>query len=69
MIRLTLAGRTKVTHAGAAAQGGKTGGSAQGTSKALTTFIDPSLNWDDVTWFKSITGMKIVLKGVVGEPF
>lgn len=56
--------RTKVTHSGAAAQGGKSGGSGQGTSKALTTFIDPSLNWDDLKWFKSITDMKIVLKGV-----
>ena len=36
----------------------------QGTSKALTTFIDPSLNWDDLKWFMSITNMKIVLKGV-----
>jgi len=58
--------RVKVTHAGAAEQsGGKKVSQDQGTSKALTTFIDPSLNWDDLEWFKSIAGsMKIVLKGV-----
>jgi len=56
--------RVKVTHSGAAAQGGKSGGKAQGTSKALTTFIDPSLSWDDLPFFKSITNMKIVLKGI-----
>ena len=56
--------RVKVSHSGAAAQGGKSGGSNQGTSKALTTFIDPSLSWDDIPFFKSITKMKIVLKGV-----
>eukprot|EP01065_Artemidia_motanka_P038359 TRINITY_DN47206_c0_g1_i1.p1 TRINITY_DN47206_c0_g1~~TRINITY_DN47206_c0_g1_i1.p1 ORF type:complete len:588 (+),score=159.83 TRINITY_DN47206_c0_g1_i1:80-1765(+) len=36
----------------------------KGTSGALTSFIDPSLSWDDVAWFRSITKMKIVLKGV-----
>eukprot|EP00035_Acanthoeca_spectabilis_P023212 m.448293 g.448293 ORF g.448293 m.448293 type:complete len:787 (+) comp19640_c0_seq1:16-2376(+) len=56
--------RVKVTHSGAAAQGGKSGGQGQGTSKALTTFIDPSLSWDDLPFFKSITKMKIVLKGI-----
>ena len=33
-------------------------------SKALTSFIDPALCWEDVAWFKSITSMKIVLKGI-----
>lgn len=56
--------RSQVTHSGAAAQGGKSGGQGQGTSKALTTFIDPSLSWDDLPFFKSITKMKIVLKGI-----
>ena len=36
----------------------------QGTSAALTSFIDPSLCWDDIAWFKSITTMPIILKGV-----
>lgn len=56
--------RVKVTHAGANVQSGKTGGKAQGTSKALTTFIDPALCWDDLPWFQSITKMDIVLKGI-----
>jgi L-lactate dehydrogenase (cytochrome) len=36
----------------------------QGTSAQLTSFIDPSLNWEDLAWFKSITKMPIILKGV-----
>jgi L-lactate dehydrogenase (cytochrome) len=32
----------------------------QGTS----TFLDSTLSWDDIPWFKSITNMPIVLKGV-----
>jgi L-lactate dehydrogenase (cytochrome) len=57
--------RNKVSK-GAAVQ---TGGQAvkkksEGVSKALTSFIDPSLCWKDVAWFKSITKMKIILKGV-----
>lgn len=56
--------RVKVTHSGANVQKGGTGTKGQGTSKSLTTFIDPSLCWDDLPWFKSITDMKIVLKGI-----
>eukprot|EP00658_Telonema_sp_P-2_P040208 TRINITY_DN28760_c0_g1_i2.p1 TRINITY_DN28760_c0_g1~~TRINITY_DN28760_c0_g1_i2.p1 ORF type:complete len:583 (+),score=141.42 TRINITY_DN28760_c0_g1_i2:198-1946(+) len=37
---------------------------SQGVSNALTSFIDPSLCWDDLAWFKSITNMKIILKGI-----
>jgi L-lactate dehydrogenase (cytochrome) len=40
--------RVKVSHAGADVQAGNTGTKNEGTSKALTTFIDPSLNWDDL---------------------
>merc|ERR1719316_2150235 len=36
----------------------------QGTTRAISSFIDPSLNWDDIEWFKSITDMPIVLKGI-----
>ena len=56
--------RVKVSHSGANVQSGDTGKKSEGTSKALTTFIDPSLSWEDIAWFKSITKMKIVLKGV-----
>jgi L-lactate dehydrogenase (cytochrome) len=37
---------------------------SQGTARAISTFIDPSLSWDDIAWFKSLTKMPIVLKGV-----
>ena len=56
--------RVKITHAGAAVQGGVVAAKSEGTSKALTTFIDPSLSWEDLPWFRSITKMKIILKGV-----
>lgn len=37
---------------------------AQGAARAISSFIDPSLNWNDLTWFRSITKMPIVLKGI-----
>jgi len=37
---------------------------SQGTARMISSFIDPSLNWKDLAWFKSITKMKIILKGV-----
>merc|ERR1719281_1216293 len=37
---------------------------SQGATCAISSFIDPGLNWDDIPWFKSITKMKILLKGV-----
>ena len=27
----------------------------QGTARAISTFIDPSLAWEDLKWFRSIT--------------
>nr|CAG8537141.1 7131_t:CDS:1 [Entrophospora candida] len=36
----------------------------QGAARAISSFIDPSLNWDDLEWFKSITSMPIMLKGI-----
>merc|ERR1719401_2751689 len=36
----------------------------QGTARAISSFIDPSLDWSDIPWFKSITSMPIMLKGV-----
>lgn len=56
--------RVKVTHSGASVQKGTQVKKSEGTAKALTTFIDPSLCWEDIKWFKSITKMKIILKGV-----
>ncbi|KAF9529720.1 glyoxylate dehydrogenase [Crepidotus variabilis] len=36
----------------------------QGVSRAISSFIDPSLSWKDIPWFRSITNMHIILKGV-----
>jgi len=36
----------------------------QGTTRAISSFIDPSLNWNDMPFFKSITNMPIILKGI-----
>merc|ERR1719446_1596750 len=37
---------------------------SQGAARAISSYIDPGLNWEDIPWFKSITKMKILLKGV-----
>ncbi|KAG2224332.1 hypothetical protein INT45_012901 [Circinella minor] len=36
----------------------------EGAARYISTFIDPSLNWNDLSWFKSITKVPIILKGV-----
>ncbi|KAI8140846.1 FMN-dependent dehydrogenase-domain-containing protein [Fennellomyces sp. T-0311] len=36
----------------------------QGAARAISSFIDPSLNWKDIAWFKSISKMPIIIKGV-----
>jgi len=36
----------------------------QGVAVALSQFIDPSLNWSDIKWLRSVTSLKIVLKGI-----
>ncbi|KAJ5550241.1 FMN-dependent dehydrogenase [Penicillium sp. DV-2018c] len=37
---------------------------SQGAARAISSFIDPALSWKDIPWFKSITRMPVVLKGV-----
>lgn len=37
---------------------------SQGAARAISSFIDPSLNWSDIPYFQSITKMPIVLKGI-----
>lgn len=37
---------------------------SQGAARAISSFIDPGLSWKDIPWFRSITRMPIVLKGV-----
>ncbi|KJA28895.1 hypothetical protein HYPSUDRAFT_61731 [Hypholoma sublateritium FD-334 SS-4] len=51
--------------AGAKVQEGQSGVKKdQGVARAISSFIDPSLSWKDIPWFRSITNMHIVLKGV-----
>lgn len=37
---------------------------SQGAARAISSFIDTGLNWNDLEWFRSITKMPIILKGV-----
>ncbi|PWN42473.1 putative CYB2-L-lactate dehydrogenase [Ceraceosorus guamensis] len=37
---------------------------SQGAARAISSFIDPSLNWDDLNWLRSVTRLPIILKGV-----
>merc|ERR1712129_676220 len=37
---------------------------SQGATRAISSYIDPGLCWEDIPWFQSITKMKILLKGV-----
>jgi L-lactate dehydrogenase (cytochrome) len=57
--------RSKFSDAGSDVQSGD--GSvdrSQGAARAISSFIDPALSWKDIPWFKSITRMPIILKGV-----
>ena len=57
--------RTKFDDAGSDVQSGDDGvDRSQGAARAISSFIDPALSWKDIPWFKSITKMPIVLKGV-----
>merc|ERR1712113_1056799 len=37
---------------------------SQGATRAISSYIDPGLCWDDIPWFQSITKMKILLKDI-----
>lgn len=37
---------------------------SQGAARAISSFIDTSLSWKDIPWFRSITKMPLVLKGI-----
>ncbi|KAI0688164.1 glyoxylate dehydrogenase [Cerioporus squamosus] len=50
--------------AGAEVQKGQEVKKDQGVARAISSFIDPSLSWKDIPWFKSITKMPIILKGI-----
>ncbi|TIA91284.1 hypothetical protein E3P99_01144 [Wallemia hederae] len=46
------------------AESGENVDRSQGAARAISSFIDPSLNWNDLKWIFSITKMPIILKGV-----
>lgn len=58
--------RSKFSDVGSNVQntGGDNVDRSQGAARAISSFIDPSLSWKDIPWFKSITKMPIILKGV-----
>ncbi|CAG8074213.1 unnamed protein product [Penicillium salamii] len=57
--------RSKFSDPGSNVQsGGSDIDRSQGAARAISSFIDPALSWKDIPWFKSITKMPIVLKGV-----
>lgn len=57
--------RSKFSDAGSNVQSGDDSvDRSQGAARAISSFIDPALSWKDIPWFKSITKMPIVLKGV-----
>lgn len=56
--------RSKFDDQGSSVQSGQQTDNSQGAARAISTFIDPALSWKDVPWFKSITKMPIILKGV-----
>ncbi|CAL3967999.1 hypothetical protein PZA11_006953 [Diplocarpon coronariae] len=56
--------RTKFDDTGSNVQSGDKTDNSQGAARAISSFIDPALSWKDIPWFKSITKMPIMLKGV-----
>ncbi|KAK8105980.1 hypothetical protein PG999_009339 [Apiospora kogelbergensis] len=56
--------RSKFTDQGSNVQSGQETDNSQGAARAISSFIDPSLSWKDIPWFRSITKMPIILKGV-----
>lgn len=56
--------RSKFDDQGTSVQSGQRTDNSQGAARAISSFIDPALSWKDIPWFKSITKMPIILKGV-----
>jgi len=60
--------RNKFTQQGSDVQGDEEDSGevdrSQGATRAISSYIDPGLCWEDVPWLKSITKMKVLLKGV-----
>ncbi|RKP12228.1 FMN-dependent dehydrogenase-domain-containing protein [Piptocephalis cylindrospora] len=45
-------------------QDDSTAGRNEGAARAISSFIHPGLAWEDIPWFRSITRMPIILKGI-----
>lgn len=56
--------KNKFTLEGSAVQKGKLVDRSKGVANALTSFIDSSLDYDDIKWIQSFCTLPIVLKGV-----
>ncbi|KAK4055176.1 hypothetical protein OIV83_000456 [Microbotryomycetes sp. JL201] len=56
--------RQKFADVGSNVQQGTSFDKSQGAARAISSFIDPGLSWKDLEWFKSITKMPLILKGV-----
>ncbi|KAI5360777.1 Putative FMN-dependent dehydrogenase, cytochrome b5-like heme/steroid binding protein [Septoria linicola] len=58
--------RSKFSDTGSNVQatGGDNVDRSQGAARAISSFIDPALCWEDIPWFLSVTKMPIILKGV-----
>jgi L-lactate dehydrogenase (cytochrome) len=37
---------------------------SSGAARAISSFIDPSLEWNDIPWLKSFTSVPLVIKGI-----
>merc|ERR1711871_242076 len=56
--------RNKFRGKGTDVQKGDATNRDQGVARAISSYIDPSLCWEDLSFFRGITQMPIVLKGV-----
>ncbi|KAL9615290.1 MAG: hypothetical protein Q9167_000261 [Letrouitia subvulpina] len=58
--------RSKFSDVGSNVQntGGNNVDRSQGAARAISSFIDPALSWEDIPWFLDLTKMPIILKGV-----
>ena len=45
--------------------GGVKGVGDSGLAQYVASLIDPSLQWSDIAWLKSVTKLPIVLKGII----
>jgi L-lactate dehydrogenase (cytochrome) len=56
--------RFKAPQKSAVQKGDKQVDTSQGTSNALSSFIDPSLSWSDIEWIAGVTKLPVCLKGI-----